>query len=321
VADRPEVAPGLAAWLADRGHPAEVEVLERAVGGLSQETWIVRIHLEDRDLDVVLRLPTPASGDRAILTQRAALQAASGSDARAPELLWFDDTGGNPFGRPFIVMHRVPGDVPVGWHELDELRRCGLAEQAIDALAALHGVDVGETPFGGGRTHPLMTLDGLAGLFERLDPVPVEVRAGIWWLRRHVPAEPTRRVIVHGDFRMGNMVVDGDRLAGVLDWEMASPGDPLVDLAWCFIPVWQPSGLDEEPLVLRYAEQTGSPVDPERLGWHRCLGFLRLAYYALAGTRAFDAGRSDDFRVGALRLQLPVHLDRLAASISGEAVD
>jgi hypothetical protein len=50
------------------------------------------------------------------------------------------------------------------------------------------------------------------------------------------------------------------------------------------------------------------------------LGYVRLAYYALAGTRAFDSGRSDDLRLAALRLQLPVHLDRLAATLAGEAV-
>lgn len=320
MADRPGIGSALAAWLAERGEPAEVEVLERAVGGLSQETWIVRVRRMAGDLEAVLRLPTPASGDRAILAQRAALQAASGSGARAPELLWFDDTGDNPFERPFLVMGRVDGEVPVGWHGLAEHRRHRIAEQAMDALADLHAVDVEATPLGRGRTHPLMTLEGLASLFERLGPLPVEVRAGIWWLRRHVPPGPTRRVVVHGDFRMGNMVVHGDRLAGVLDWEMASPGDPLVDLAWCFIPVWQTPSVDEESLVARYAGRTGQAVDRERLHWHRCLGLLRLAYYALAGARAFDAGRSDDFRLAALRLQLPVHLDRMAAAITGDVV-
>ena len=62
------------------------------------------------------------------------------------------------------------------------------------------------------------------------------------------------------------------------------------------------------------------PVDPERFRWHRVLGYVRLAYYALSGTRAFDGGHSSDLRLAALRLQLPVHLDRLAATLAGEAV-
>jgi hypothetical protein len=50
------------------------------------------------------------------------------------------------------------------------------------------------------------------------------------------------------------------------------------------------------------------------------LAYARLVYYALAGTRTFDAGRSDDLRIAALRLQLPITLDRLAAALSGDAI-
>jgi aminoglycoside phosphotransferase (APT) family kinase protein len=112
--------------------------------------------------------------------------------------------------------------------------------------------------------------------------------------------------------------VEGNRITGVLDWEMAAPGDPLADLSWCFIPVWEPPGVDEEALVARYERRTRTLVDRDRLRWQRVLGYVRLAYYALSGTVAFDSGRSGDLRLAALRLQLPVHLDRLAATLAGE---
>ncbi len=51
-----------------------------------------------------------------------------------------------------------------------------------------------------------------------------------------------------------------------------------------------------------------------------CSGYVRLAYYALSGLHAFDRARSNDFRLAALRLQLPVHLDRLAATLAGEPI-
>jgi aminoglycoside phosphotransferase (APT) family kinase protein len=307
-------------WLRARRIEASVEVIDRATVGLSQETWLLRVTTASKTADVVLRLPTPASGIRSILTQRAALQAVEGSAVRAPELLWHDDSDQTPFERPFIVMARVPGVVPVGWHELEEPRRMLLAEQAIDLLAALHAIDVAGTELAARGPSPLLTLDGLERLYERLRPLPSVVSAALWWLHRHTPDPGSRQVLVHGDYRMGNMVVDGDRIAGVLDWEMAAPGDPIVDLAWCFIPVWEPAGLDEEALVRRYREQTGEPDDSERFHWHRVLGYVRLAYYALAGTRTFDAGRSGDLRLAALRLQLPVTLDRLAATLAREPV-
>jgi aminoglycoside phosphotransferase (APT) family kinase protein len=307
-------------WLSAHGVDASVEVAGRATVGLSQETWLVRVTADGEPADAVLRLPTLASGSRSILTQRAALAAAAGSGVRAPALLWHDDSGETPFGRPFIVMTRAPGEVPVGWHVLEEPRRTRLAEEAIDLLAALHAVDVERTELLGAEPSRLMTLDGLEHLFERLRPLPAAVTAAFWWLRRHAPPPSARRVLVHGDYRMGNMVVEGETITGVLDWEMASPGDPIVDLAWCCIPVWEPAGVDEAPLVRRYGELTGEPVEPELFHWHRLLGYVRLAYYALAGTRTFDAGRSDGMRLAALRLQLPVTLDRLAATLAGEAV-
>ena len=233
----------------------------------------------------------------------------------APRVLWFDDGDENGFGRPFFVMERARGTVPVGWHVLPEPARTRLAEQAIEALALLHAVDpapLAATQRGAGPTE----LAWYLRRFERLEPLPPVLRAALWWLERHEPS-PAGPVLVHGDYRMGNMVVDADRITGVLDWEMASPGDPLADLAWCFIPVWELTGVDEPALTRLYAERTGTEVDGERLAWQRILGYARLVYYGLSGTRAFDAGHSDDLRLAALRLQLPVTLDRLAAALAG----
>jgi aminoglycoside phosphotransferase (APT) family kinase protein len=321
VADaRVELAAGLVRWFATRGVEAEVFVEARATVGLSQETWLARIVEQGRSRAVVLRLPTPASGVRSILTQRAALQAVADRGLPVPGLLWFDDSAENPFGRPFIVMERARGHVPVGWHELPGEERNSLAEKAIDVLADIHAISVAETPLVDLPASPLMDLDGLQKLFGRLAPLPPAAEASFWWLDRHRPKPPDRLAIVHGDYRMGNMVVNRGRITGILDWEMAAPGDPLTDLVWCFIPVWMPALVDEHPLFERYAARTGVALDPERLHWHRVFGLLRLAYYSLSGTRAFDAGRSSDLRLAALRLQLPVNLDRVAAAIAGDPI-
>ena len=315
-----DAARALEAWLRDRGEERVVELTGRATVGLSQETWFVRIGASDgrAAVDAVLRLPTPASGPQAILTQRAALAAVAGA-VPAPALLWHDEGEDNPFGRPFLVMERIHGDVPVGWHDVAEPARGALAEHAMDVLAALHAVDATPLPEAGDAAPTDLAF--YQRRLERFGPLPAVLRGALWWLERHAPPAPERRVLVHGDFRMGNLIVDERRIRGILDWEMAAPGDPLADLAWCFIPLWEPPGVDEPALVRRYGERTGAPVDEERFHWHRVLGYVRLAYYALSGTRAFDRGRSDDFRLAALRLQLPVHLDRLAATLTGEPVN
>jgi aminoglycoside phosphotransferase (APT) family kinase protein len=321
VADSPEqVAQGLEDWLRGRDVKAEVSTTGRATVGLSQDTWFLTIDHEGKRADAVLRLPTPASGTRAIITQRATLEAVAGR-LPAPALLWHDDGEDNPFGRPFLVMDRIDGEVPVGWADVPEPRRSRLGEHAMEVLAALHATDPAPLapPEGSGRAAPT-ELDWYVRRLERLSPLPAVLTGGLWWLERHRPPAPERAVLVHGDYRMGNLIVDGDRIAGVLDWEMAAPGDPLADLAWCFIPLWEPPGVDERVLLARYEARTGTALDEQRFHWHRVLGYVRLAYYALAGTRAFDSGRSDDLRLAALRLQLPVHLDRLAATLAGEEV-
>lgn len=308
----------LEAWLSTRGEQATVDVLEAATVGLSQETWFVRIATERGLHDAVLRLPTPASGERAILAQQAALQLVAGR-VPCPRLLWYDEGRDNDFGQPFLVMERVHGEVPVQWGSLEEPRRKRLAEHAMDVLAALHAIDPA-VPADPARPSVASDLDWYKRRFERLGELPIVLRSALWWLDRHPIAEPARLALVHGDFRMGNMVVSGERIVGVLDWEMAAPGDPLADLAWCFIPVWAPSGVDEQAMVARYEQRSAAPVDEERLRYYRVLGYVRLAYYALSGVAAFDGRRSQDLRLAALRLQLPVHLDRLAAMLGGEPV-
>jgi aminoglycoside phosphotransferase (APT) family kinase protein len=319
VAEPSELAGQLEAWLAAQGTSAAVTITGRATVGLSQETWFAQLTVAGTESEIVLRLPTRASGGQAILGQRLALRAVAGTGVPAPELLWSDVGSDNPFGRPLLVMARVPGTVPVGWHELAEPRRTALAEQAVDVLATLHAID--PAPLSGlvspGR-HPPTALEWYVHFLARFEPLPAVLRAGLWWLARHRPQRDAQTTLVHGDFRMGNLAVLDDQITGVLDWEMAAPGDPLADLAWCFIPVWEVPGVDEPALVARYERATGQAVDPEQLRWHRVLGFVRLAYYALSGTAAFDSGRSDDLRLAALRLQLPIHLDRLAATLAGD---
>jgi aminoglycoside phosphotransferase (APT) family kinase protein len=309
------VAAELESWLSARGITASVEVLGRATGGLSQETWFVETAFEGRRVEGVLRLPTPSSGGAAIRQQRLALEAVGGR-VPAPGLLWHDDSEENPFGRPFIVMARVAGAIPVGWHELAEPARTALAEDAIDVLAELHAID--PAPLEGGAAGA-SELEFYADRLRRLDDLPVVLDTGLRWLRQHKPPPSRRRAIVHGDYRMGNMVVAEGRIAGVLDWEMANVGDPLADLAWCFIAVYEPARVDERALLERYAERRGEALDEDRWRWHRVLGYVRLAYYALSGSRAFAAGRSADLRLAALALLLPVHLDRMAATLAGES--
>jgi aminoglycoside phosphotransferase (APT) family kinase protein len=321
VADRAtQVAEQLTRALRGLGVDAAVALGGRATVGLSQETWFADVTVAGAVRPVVLRLPTPSSGHRTIVTQRRALDAVAGR-IPAPGVAWSDDGDDNPFGHPYLVMDRATGQVPVGWHVLAPPERAVLAERAIDVLADLHAIDPDRLADDRPPATPAEELARYARRLERLGPLPLVLRYALRWLDARAPGPADRPTIVHGDFRMGNLVVADRRIVAALDWEMASTGDPLADLTWCFIPVWEPAGVDEDALVRRYADATGVPVDAGRLHWHRVLAFVRLAFYALSGLRAFDAGASDDLRLAALRYQLPVQVDRLARTLDGRAIE
>lgn len=307
---------GLATWLASAGEPgATVEVEGRATGGLSQETWFARVGTARGTESVVLRLPTRASGGRAIEAQVAALRTVGSSAVPVPVLRWWDVDEGFD-GRPFLVMERAPGAVPTGWHRLAPDRRAALAARAVDVLADLHAIPLVDTPLAGRRTHPLMTMDGLATALERFPTVPVPVARALDWLRARCPDPVDPAVIAHGDFRMGNLAVVRDDIAAVLDWELTAPGPRELDLVWCFLAIFEPAGVDEAALLERYARRAGWVPRPDALRWHRVHAHTRLAYYSLSASHAFDLARSHDLRLAALRLRLPATLGRLAAAMA-----
>src|SRR5262249_4129228 len=144
-------------------------------------------------------------------------------------------------GTVFYVMERRSGLVirneePPVVEGREDVRR-GLSEALVDTLAALHAVDV--------ESHPIASLGKPAGFVAR----QVEGGTGRWhlsattenrdmeavaaWLKSRLPTDPRRAGVVHGDFKLDNVIVDSAdprRLTAVLDWEMAALGDPLVDL-------------------------------------------------------------------------------------------
>jgi len=126
-------------------------------------------------------------------------------------------------------------------------------------------------------------------MVEELDEVDEPhpaIELGLWWLRENRP--PARQpVVCHGDFRIGNVVVDEHGLVGLLDWEFAHLDDPVRDLSFGLVRAWR-FGMDSrrlggigdvEPYLERYNELTGLEVRPEELD-----------YWELAGNVAWAIG-------------------------------
>jgi len=227
-------------------------------------------------------------------------------------------------GAPFYVMELVQGDVhrragDFARLDPDDRRRLGYA--FVDALAALHLVEpgaVGLADFGRpegylGRQVRRWTAQ-LDSSRSRDVPGLDELAAR---LTDRVPA-PQRVSVVHGDYRLDNVIVDPDdpgRLLAVLDWEMATLGDPLADLA-LFALYWQGWGATDNPIFAtpadhgfpssvelsrRYAEVTGLDLADD--AWYGALACFKFAVICegihYRHSRGLTVGEGFD-RIGAL---------------------
>lgn len=265
-----EVAAALTAILG-----AEVTDLTRLTGGASRTTWAFRA--DGRGL--ILRTG-PADDQHAAMELEAAVQKlAAAQGAPVPEILTASNSA-EPLGNPYLICTEIPGETIVRkiFRGLDDAGRATLLTQCAEALARIHRAD----PSAAG----LPAQDQLANWRAELDAMGDTTATFEWafrWLVHHrPPARPT--TLVHGDFRMGNLIVDGSRLAAVLDWELTYAGDPCEDLAWFCIRAWRfgaPKSLDAgglggiEDFLAAYERAGGRPVDRTEFRWWLALSTLR----------------------------------------------
>ena len=228
-------------------------------------------------------------------------------------------------GREAFVMERLEGETIgrriVRKDELAGARRA-LPAQMADELAKIHAIPPSRLPFLGETR--------VEGMVEELDevgePHPA-IELGLWWLRENRP--PARdSVVVHGDFRIGNLVVDDHGLVGVLDWEFAHVDDPARDVAFSLVRAWR-FGVPEkrlggvgdvEPYLALYNELTGLDVRPEELDYWELAGNVAWAIGCLTQAQRHLTGQDRSVELAILgRLGVEVEyeicrlLERVAA--------
>lgn len=306
----------LAAWFSRRlgVDRVVVEDVDGVPTGHSAETLRVSISWVEESpqhKEVVLRVRPEPPGllePYDLRKQFDLIRALESTPVHAPRALWYEETG-EVFGREFFVMECAPGtvferEIP---DELvnDPARVRRMSEELVDELAAIHSVDVGGLGFlGNGREFLDRELSYWGGEMRRVQrgPLPA-LELLLATLKANRPAPSRRVTLVHGDAKPGNFAFVSDRLSATFDWELASLGDPVADVAYAQI-TWRlpgmfttlPSSLTTEELVSRYESLTGYEVTD--LEWHRALQGFKLAIILLLGSMLFDAGHSDDPRLG-----------------------
>ncbi|MGN6550432.1 MAG: phosphotransferase family protein [Pararhizobium sp.] len=253
----------LAAFLADRFGRADDLTIERVSGGQSNPTFFVthggqRMVLRKKPSGPILK------GAHAIDREFRLLTALQATDVPVPRpLLYYGEA--DVLDTAFYLMQRLEGRVfhDAALREVPAEDRAALYLAMAEALARLHAVDPGTVGLGDfGRS---------GNYFERqirrwstqwkaaaIGPIP-ELDALARWLPANLPQDDGRIAIAHGDFRIGNMLFHPrePRVIGILDWELATLGHPLADLAFAIMP-WRTSpdeyggirGLDHAALGL-----------------------------------------------------------------------
>jgi aminoglycoside phosphotransferase (APT) family kinase protein len=325
----------LRAWLDAEGLGSGGLDARRIGGGQSNVTFLVERDAGER---FVLRRPPrpplpPSAHD---MVREAFVQRALGAaGARVPEILAVSEDE-SVLGVPFYVMRFVEGavvsdDVPEALDSPPERRRA--AEELIEALVEIHAVDwhsAGLEGFGKPTGYLERQVRRFSGLWEvnatRELPLVGEVAS---WLDAERP-ESVAATVVHGDYRLGNVLFAPGRparLAAVLDWELATIGDPLADVGY-LLSTWHGSPLaltpvtrlegfpGREELASRYAKRSGRPVAD--LGWYEALALWKSAVFceAIYGRYLRGERGADDPFGRSLERGVPALLEA-AAAIAG----
>jgi aminoglycoside phosphotransferase (APT) family kinase protein len=302
------------------GRPVALTSARMLAGGASKEAWAIDVTAGGEPLALLVRRAAGGviheTATLPLEQEYRVIEAAFAEGVRVPRPYGYL---GDLDGREAFATERVAGETIgrriVSRPELEAARRV-LPLQLADEIAKVHSISRKALPF-------LRTSDLLARVEDELDsvgePHPA-IELGLHWLRARRPA-PLGPVVLHGDFRIGNVVVTERGLEYLLDWEFAHLGDPREDVGWPIVRAWR-FGADDrrlggvgevEPYLERYNELTGRKIGVDEFFWWEVLGNVKWAVGALTQSRRHLSGQERSVELAVL--------GRLAAEMEYELLD
>jgi aminoglycoside phosphotransferase (APT) family kinase protein len=284
-------------WLAAASGDATLRIAgaRKLSGGAIQQNWALDVETASAPRRWVLR--TDSAAVLAVSLPRAAeyalLRAAWDAGVTVPEPL-FCCSDASVTGAPFFVMRRVDG-IALGPRVVKDATLGGGREKLANTLgrelAKIHSIHPPRADLAFlGEPAPDPALAAIAAMRVRLDaagtPRPV-LEWGLRALERTAPA-PAPPVLVHNDYRTGNIMLDAGGITGVLDWEFAAWGDGHADLGWFCAKCWRFGNTAMEAggigpragFYAGYAAESGAPVDAARVRWWELMAHIRWAVIA-----------------------------------------
>lgn len=283
----------------------QVTDVKRLSGGASRETFSFALTPAGQSSAEPLILqrvrPGPVAGGVSMEAEAALLRAAAAGGVPVAGVVAASGDA-SVLGAPFIVVRRLDGETIPRRILRDEAfaeARASLIEQSAQALARVHSIPASS----GSALSSDDQLASLLGMYDMLEPTMGPHPAFELGFRQLEQSRPHVRLdaVLHGDFRLGNLLVDNHGLVAAIDWELAHLGDPMEDLAWFSIRAWTFGGAGEvaglgsvDELVGAYERATGEPVDRGALDWWRSVETLRWGIICMlqAHTHLSGASRS-----------------------------
>lgn len=268
--------------------------LRRLSGGASRETY--SFDADDRPL--ILQRQR-ASGLRDFVTESALLREAGKVGVPVAAVLVTDADATEEqraeIGAAFMVVERLEGETIARKILRDDEfvgARSKLAAQCGDALAGIHSIPVDAVP----GLELTDQVEQYRTVLDTLGEPSPAFELGFRWLERNRPTS-SRTAVVHGDFRLGNLIIDGNGLRAVIDWELGHLGDPMEDLGWLCTKAWRfgakprVAGVgDVDDLVAAYEATSGLTIDRGALRWWETLGSLKWGVMCMMQANAHLSG-------------------------------
>jgi aminoglycoside phosphotransferase (APT) family kinase protein len=308
------------------GDRAEVVALTQLEGGWSRHTYALTVADPDsaEPVEYIARVrPADSVLDTDLGQEFRLYELLADEPLPSPRVHGYEPAEDTPFGGPFFLMDRLPGETVNVWRRPDRLELAenwegsrSLAEDFVDHLAAIHAVAPEKMAGAAVPRDFRQTVERWRGIYEEVrlvrDPVVEEAYA---WVLDNEPA-PVEPRLVHGDYRIGNCLVDGGRISGILDWELSTLGDPRFDLGYMaldysagrFVSPGSPllgAVAERDWFEHRYAAASGETVDRSVVNVYAAIGALMLFSIMGTGLRLYADGESADIRAAWSRYVFP----------------
>jgi aminoglycoside phosphotransferase (APT) family kinase protein len=260
------------------------------------------------------------------------IKALEKTSAPTPKAYWYEEDP-SLIGGPFFVMEKIEGEATNPWSRAgkqfyaEAAKRGKLPRSFVEALASLHnldwraaGLDFIGVP-GPGKDFALREIAKWEILIResmrKPEPVLAEV---LMWLKANAP-KVQRLAFVHGAYRTGNLIINHDEVAAIIDWELQVIGDPMYDVAYVLSDLNREGSpllsclVEHDFFVDNYQRLTGLTIDFEACRYYQILYMMRTAAFWLSASGLFAEGRSKDLRLARTTYSVPVVLDMAAKAL------